>query len=213
MGFVMTGKLAKGLTSYHLKILAAVTMLIDHIGVVFYPEVSLLRLVGRMSFPLFVWLLVQGEAHTKNVWRYGMRLGVLALISQPVYKAAFDVSQLNILVLLLIGLVCLRALRQPLSWAVPIVIASALAVEILPLGYGVYGLGLILLTRWFRPNRTGWMGWIGYHLFWAILGYANQLPVIFVPFLFTAFNGRRGPTARWFYGFYPGHLLLLALTG
>lgn len=202
----------RGLTSYHLKIIAALTMLVDHIGVVFYPETAWLRIVGRVSFPLFVWLLVQGETHTSNAWRYGWRLGVLALVSQPVYQAAFDTDQLNILVLLLIGLVCLRWLRSPLQWAtVLVVIASALIVEILPLGYGVYGLGLVLLTRYFRPSLLGWMSWIGYHLLWVLMGSTNQLPVIGVPLLFMTFNGQRGPAARWFYGFYPGHLLLLAL--
>ncbi|MEL7228229.1 MAG: TraX family protein, partial [Cyanobacteria bacterium J06576_12] len=86
-----------GLTGYHLKLIAALTMLMDHVGYVFYPDVEVLRVIGRVSFPVFVWLLVQGEAHTKNVWRYGARLGMLALVSQPVYNAAFDVSQLNIL--------------------------------------------------------------------------------------------------------------------
>ena len=63
-----------GLTNYHLKLLAAATMVIDHVGVVFYPDNDWLRIVGRISFPLFVWLLVQGETHTRNVWQYGLRL-------------------------------------------------------------------------------------------------------------------------------------------
>ncbi|MEL7354281.1 MAG: TraX family protein [Cyanobacteria bacterium J06560_5] len=201
-----------GLTSYHLKIIAALTMLIDHVGHVFYPEVEWLRIIGRVSFPLFVWLLVQGEAHTKSIWRYGARLGVLALISQPVYQAAFDIDQLNVLVQLLIGLVCLRALRQPKKLAVPMVVGCMLLSVIVPLGYSLYGMGLLLLTRYFRNDISSWLSWIGYHTVWALLGVPGQLPVIFVPLLFTAFNGERGSRARWFYGFYPGHLLLLALA-
>lgn len=204
--------MASGLTSYHLKLIAALTMVIDHVGYVFYPEVEWLRVVGRVSFPLFVWLLVQGESHTRNVWRYGVRLGVLGLISQPVYQTAFDINQLNVLVQLLIGLVCLRALRQPVNLAVPVVVACFLASAVLPMGYGVYGMGLVLLTRYFRHRFLCWLGWVGYHIVWALWGLTGQLPVILVPLLFIAFNGRRGAVARWFYGFYPGHLLILALA-
>ncbi|MEL6354117.1 MAG: TraX family protein [Cyanobacteria bacterium J06627_28] len=201
-----------GLTSYHIKLIAALTMLIDHIGHVFYPEADILRVVGRVSFPLFVWLLVQGEAHTKNIWRYGIRLGVLSLISQPFYAAAFAIDQLNVLVQLLIGLVCLRSLRQPKQLAIPVAVCCILLTIVVPLGYGLYGMGLVLLTRYFRNDVSSWLRWIGYHIVWALLGLTGQLPVIFVPLLFTAFNGERGQRARWFYGFYPGHLLLLALA-
>ncbi len=90
-----------GLTSYHLKLIAALTMLVDHIGVVFYPDLDWLRVIGRISFPLFIWLLVQGESHTKDIWRYGLRLGLLGLISQPIYQVTFDTEYLNILFLLL----------------------------------------------------------------------------------------------------------------
>lgn len=200
-----------GLTGYHLKLIAALTMLMDHVGYVFYPDVEVLRVIGRVSFPVFVWLLVQGEAHTKNVWRYGARLGMLALVSQPVYNAAFDVSQLNILVQLMLGLACLRALRLQLEQAIPVVAMSILVAGVLPLGYGIYGMGLVLLIRYFRSGFLWWICWVGYHLCWALLGLENQLPVILVPVLFMAFNGERGSKARWFYGFYPGHLLVLAL--
>ena len=200
-----------GLTSYHIKLIAALTMLVDHIGFIFYPEVDALRTIGRFSLPLFVWLLVQGEAHTKNVWRYGVRLGALALVSQPFYQAAFGLSQLNVLVQLLLGLICLRALRQRLVLAVPLVAITIVATGLLPLGYGLYGMGLVLLTRCFRPRLWWWACWVSYHVCLAFFGFSGQLPVIFVPIFFTAFNGRRGPAARWFYVFYPGHLLLLAL--
>ncbi|MBE9078976.1 TraX family protein [Romeria aff. gracilis LEGE 07310] len=200
-----------GLTSYHLKLIAALTMLVDHIGVVFYPDLVWLRMIGRVSFPLFVWLLVQGEAHTKNIGRYGLRLGLLGLVSQPVYQMVFDTAQLNILFQLLIGLVCLRAARQRPELMPPVWITGALIAEALPISYGGYGIILILLTRYFRPNLPWWLAWVSFHLIWTGIAGPFQLPAIGAPLLFMAFNGQRGPQARWFYGFYPGHLALLTL--
>ncbi len=200
-----------GLTSYHLKLIAAITMLVDHIGVVFFPDIIWLRVIGRVSFPLFIWLLMQGEAHTKNIWRYGLRLGLLGLVSQPIYQIAFDTGQLNILFQLLIGLVCLRVTRQRPAVMLPVWILGALVAEALDISYGSYGIILILLIRYFRPHLLWWLVWVDFHLVWSLYAGSFQLPAIAVPLLFMAFNGQRGPKARWFYGFYPGHLALLAL--
>ena len=109
-----------GLTNYHLKLLAAATMVIDHVGVVFYPDNDWLRIVGRISFPLFVWLLVQGETHTRNVWQYGLRLAALGVLSQPLYQIVLDANRPNILFQLLLGLVCLRLTRRFSTFALPI---------------------------------------------------------------------------------------------
>lgn len=200
-----------GLTSYHLKLIAALTMLVDHIGVVFYPDLDWLRVIGRISFPLFIWLLVQGESHTKDIWRYGLRLGLLGLISQPIYQVTFDTEYLNILFLLLVGLVCLRVTRQQPVLMVPVWTLAVLIAEVLDISYGGYGIILILLIRYFRPNLLWWLAWVGFQLIWAWYAGSFQLPITVVPLLFIAFNGQRGPKARWFYGFYPGHLALLAL--
>lgn len=200
-----------GLTSYHLKLIASLTMLVDHIGVLFYPDLGWLRVIGRVSFPLFVWLLVQGEAHTKDIGRYGLRLGLLGIISQPIYQLAFGTEQLNILFQLLVGLVCLRVARQQPALAVPVWIAAMLLTEGLGISYGSYGMILILLIRYFRSNLLWWLAWVGFHLIWARYAGWFQLPATVVPLLFMAFNGQLGPKARWFYGFYPGHLALLAL--
>lgn len=199
-----------GLTSYHLKLLAAGLMLVDHIGVVFFPEASWLRVIGRLSFPLFVWLLVQGEAHTKNVWRYGLRLGLLGLISQPIYQLTFDTARFNILFELLVGLACLRASRQrslPLQAAIWLLGAGF--TDLFDISYGSYGMGLILLARYFQPTALWGLTWVGFHLAWVPLTGPFQLPAIAAPLLFWAASGNRGSKARWFYLFYPGHLAVL----
>jgi hypothetical protein len=200
------------LTSYHIKLLAAATMLVDHIGAVFFPDAMGFRIIGRMSFPLFVWLLVQGEAHTRNVWRYGLRLAVLGVVSQPFYQLTFGLTRLNILFQLLVGLMCLRLARNFPQLQIPIWLMGGLLSELLDLSYGSYGIGLTVLTRYFRRSLPWALAWGGGHIIWVRLAGLFQLPAIAVLLIFWFTNGKRGPQARWFYGFYPGHLALLWLT-
>jgi hypothetical protein len=207
----MRSNLTPGLTSYHIKLLAAVTMLVDHIGVVFFPDVVGFRIIGRISFPLFVWLLVQGEAHTRDAGRYGLRLAVLGVVSQPIYQLIFDTTRLNILFQLLLGLVCLRSTLQFPKLQIPIWLGGAVLAQLLNIGYGSYGIVLTLLTSYFRPRLGWWAAWVGVHLVWSRLFGPFQLPAMAVPLIFGLVNGERGPKARWFYGFYPGHLALLWL--
>ncbi|MGP1384997.1 MAG: TraX family protein [Thainema sp.] len=202
------------LNNYEIKLLAAITMLIDHIGAVFFPGIAILRIIGRISFPLFVVLLVDGEKHTHNAKHYGLRLLLLGLVSQPIYQLLFESTQRNILFLLLLGLLCLRLVRLLPKWQLVIWMAGAAISQFLDLEYGAYGIGLIALIRYFQPRSIWWAGWIGLHLGYLLIApglAAFQFPAIFAPLLLYAANHQRGPKARWFYLFYPLHLLLLWL--
>lgn len=103
----------KGLTSFAIKVIAIVTMLIDHCGAVFVErELALIkatvpnyegdptyvalnitdgimRSIGRIAFPLFIFLLIQGFMHTRNRLKYAIRLGLFALISEVPFDMAF----------------------------------------------------------------------------------------------------------------------------
>jgi hypothetical protein len=201
-----------GLTNYHLKLLAAATMVVDHVGVVFYPDDDWFRIVGRISFPLFVWLLVQGETYTRNVWQYGLRLATLGIVSQPLYQVVLAADRPNILFQLLLGLICLRLTRRFSTFALPIWILGASVALLTETSYGAYGIALTAMTRYFQPTLIWWAVWAGVHLIWALDAGPFQLPVIGVPLLFCLANGKQGAKARWFYGFYPGHLALLWLA-
>jgi hypothetical protein len=201
-----------GLSNYHLKWMAAISMLVDHVGLVFFPEQPWLRTIGRLSFPLFVWLLVQGESHTRHVGRYGLRLVVLAVISQPVYQLAFQFQRLNVVFLLLIGLVCLRLVRRYPAFQVPIWLLGAALSDLLKASYGSYGIALVVLVYYFHPHWRWWLVWVGFHLIWVGAEGTFQLPAVVAAIFFGLANGQRGPKAGWFYGFYPGHLALLVVV-
>jgi hypothetical protein len=199
------------LTNHAIKLLAAATMLIDHIGVVFFPDAIGWRIVGRLSFPLFIWLLVQGEAHTRDIWRYVLRLVALGAVTQPIYQLTFGTARPNILFELLLGLVCLRLARNFPRFEIPIWLGAVGLSVGLDLGYGSYGIGLLILTRYFRRDWLWAVLWVGFHWLWAWVDGPFQLPAIAVLLIFWFANGDRGPKARWFYAFYPAHLALLGL--
>lgn len=203
------------LNNYEIKLLAAITMLIDHIGAVFFPGIAIFRIIGRISFPLFVVLLVDGEKYTRNARQYGLRLLLLGLVSQPIYQLLFETTQRNILFLLLVGLLCLRLVRRFPKWQLVIWVAGGAIAQFLDLEYGAYGIGLITLIRHFHTSLIWWAGWIGLHLGYLLIApglAASQFPAIFAPLLLYVANHQRGPKARWFYLFYPLHLLLLWLV-
>lgn len=72
-----------------LKIIAIITMIIDHIGVLFFPEIKLFRIIGRIAFPVFVYQLVEGFEKTSNLKKYFCRLAIFALISELIYDITF----------------------------------------------------------------------------------------------------------------------------
>ncbi len=68
-----------------LKIIAFLTMIIDHTGLIFYPNSLIFRIIGRISFPIFCFFIVEGFSHTKNIRKYLGRILILALISEVIF--------------------------------------------------------------------------------------------------------------------------------
>lgn len=109
-----------GLSSHTLKIIAIMTMLIDHIAAVLMEGETgywLLREIGRISFPIFCFLAAEGIAWTSNIFKYALRLGAFALISEVFYDLAFhstiwDPMHQNVFFTLLLGVVAGGMLRE-----------------------------------------------------------------------------------------------------
>lgn len=99
-----------GLNSFQLKCIAVITMIIDHTGAVLFPDNMTLRYIGRIAFPIFCFLLVEGFFHTRDVRKYMLRLGMFAVISEIPYDLAFrdtviEFEHQNVFFTLFIGVV------------------------------------------------------------------------------------------------------------
>jgi hypothetical protein len=78
-----------------LKWIAVISMVIDHIGVFFFPHLIFLRIIGRLAFPIFAWLIANGAYHTSNINKYIGRIFILAVLTQVPFAIANGISPLS----------------------------------------------------------------------------------------------------------------------
>ncbi len=77
-----------------LKLIAILTMLVDHLGAVFFPQQEWMRIVGRLAFPIFAYCIAAGAAFTHSMPKYLGRMLIMAVIAQPIYVLAMGHAQL-----------------------------------------------------------------------------------------------------------------------
>ena len=203
------------LNSYQLKCIAIITMLIDHIGAVLFPENLVLRYIGRISFPIFCFLLAEGFYHTKNVKKYMMRLAVFAVLSEIPYDLAFrntyiEFTRQNVFFTLLIGVVMMYAIVRTNNVTVKVIylLLAMWAAQAVASDYGYKGILLIAVYHFCRENLPAkvLLG-ASWNIIWNafIQGYGAlaSLPIML-------YNGKKGKSMKYiFYVFYPVHLLIL----
>ena len=141
-----------------LQLVAIVTMIIDHIGAIFFPGVLLLRVIGRIAFPLFCWGIARGAARTRNFYYYALRLLIIGIIAQPFYMKALNHSwrELNVLATLLLGLLSIRGIQVKrfgsAVWAPAVCLMIA---AVYSMDYGWQGVLLIILMYLARHTSGG----------------------------------------------------------
>lgn len=205
-----------GLSTFQLKWIAIITMLIDHIGAVLFPYELGYRIIGRIAFPIFCFLIVEGFSHTRDVRRYMVRLGIFALISELPYDLAFHGEMVyaegqNVFFTLLLGV--LMMYMMSLCSAVPLKAMAAVSIavlaEVLNTDYSARGILLILIYYIFREKRVISLPAGALWNFSYGWGMVQCCGVLATPFL-AFYNGKRGPKIKYFfYVFYPAHLLVL----
>lgn len=242
----------RGLSGSVLKWIAIITMLIDHLGaslievylmnvhgtasyqgygsmsyeqmMIWYNLDRVLRCIGRISFPIFCFLLVEGFCHTKNVKKYALRLGVFCLLSEIPFDLAFLGQVIHweyqnvffTLFLALLGIWGMDNLRKkghPMADVAGLVTigAAALAAELLCTDYGAFGVVMIGILYRFRKRvyLKSILGAGALLLYGGIEGYGA---LAFFPILL--YDGTRGKQPKYFfYAFYPVHLLVLTAIG
>lgn len=229
-------------TGTGLKLLACGSMLLDHIGAScleagllapFYAGQApapaglvqldmALRLIGRLAFPIYCFLLVEGFCHTRSAPRYLLRLALFALVSEvpfdlAIFGRAFYSGYQNVYFTLALGLLCLMLLRGAeqhglagldlrLAQGAALLLCGG-AAWLLHTDYDWFGVALIAALYLLRaqPRRQLAAGCL-------LTCWEGTAPLAFLPI--ARYSGTRGFCPRWaqigFYLFYPAHLLALA---
>ncbi len=223
-----------GMSGSTLKIIAMVAMVIDHAAVALimpYMEAvygynesyifasDICRYIGRLAFPIFCFLLVQGYLHTRSVRKYASRLAIFAVLSEIPFDLAgsgkvFDFGAQNVLWTLLLGIIALELVEyvqqlpfvqnmsQPCLFSWLAVVPIAALAYVLKTDYDAFGVLLICILYITSANKKQQI------IAGAIaVAWETTAPLAFIPIAF--YNGKRGLSLKWiFYLFYPVHLLI-----
>lgn len=197
--------------------IAMLTMLIDHIGLLFFPNEALWRIIGRIAFPLYAYALVQGYRHTSNFRNYILRLALIAVISQIPYQLVLKSGGLNVVATLLISLLVLKLLERIKPGAVSVLLIAlcCFVMEVFPFDYGAYGLLLVLIFKYARSSQLLLMH-LGLNLIYLVsygwliqmASLAVTLPMAYGGGLWRKAEANRAPAWLW-RSFYPAHLYIL----
>ena len=219
-----------------LKIIACLTMLLDHIGAVFMPSAAnyglyyALRIVGRIAFPIYCFLLAEGVAHTKNPVKYGLRLFIGILLAELPFDLAFhggfSWAGQSVMVTLFLGFLMAMAMEKMERAKLAAVIIFGFLAELFRTDYGFWGIAMIalfVLTRE-REDRNVVQAILLAVICWVMNSAKVSIIGIRVPIeLFAllalvpifAYSGRKATHGKAvqtvFYLFYPLHLLALYL--
>lgn len=215
------------MNSFVLKIIACISMFIDHLRYAIPGKPFFMSYIGRLAFPIFAFQSAQGYTYSKNLKKYLLRLLIFAIISQIPYHFYFDTNNPNVLFTLFLGLICIHIWEifkgNKKIIAVPIIAAIMYFSYFIHTDYSYYGIGIMLIFHIFRNKKLfmtlGFL--LATFIFFTIEFKLYQMRTIVVLlFVCTSlgilpcllYNGKQGPKAKYlFYFFYPVHLAVLLL--
>ena len=203
------------ITLFTLKIIAIITMFLDHYyRIIGGPE--WLSILGRLAFPIFAFSISEGYSHTKNVNKYLMRLLNFAIIIQLPNFLGFQEYPLNIFFTLALGLFCLEILdNNKINIVVRYIVVLHLCflAEKTGLDYGAYGVILIILFNKLRNNKLYiFIAFLALNLVILKIGNLSEMQIYSIFSLIPIFlyNGKKGYGMKYFfYLFYPLHFIFL----
>ncbi len=198
-------------------------------AVIYYADM-IMRAIGRISFPIFCFLLIEGFMHTHDVKKYALNLGIFALVSEIPFDLAFAgkpfyLNYQNVFFTLFIGLVMMIFLQkidskaqkdagawQRANWKVSVgkllvIVAACAVATLLKTDYSAMGILTIVLMYNMRKNK---MYCIGIGCAVLTLLSLNEITCFLAMIPVHFYNGKRGLNLKYpFYAFYPVHLLVL----
>ncbi len=218
----------KGLSQETLKVIACMTMLLDHVGAMFVRGYTL-RIIGRIAFPIFCFLMAEGAYYTKNPRKYALRLLIGALLSEIPFDLAFQRGltwrSQSVMVTLLLGFLAVEAIQNTQNNLLKLLAVSAgfALGQLLQTDYGGYGVLLIVLFS--QARRKWWLQTVLVAMFaWMMDSVPVQVLGMRIPIEMFAllamlpigcYSGRKRSDSKvlqWaFYLFYPVHLTVLVV--
>lgn len=214
------------MSTFILKLIALTTMIIDHFGAIFHEDVMVYRMIGRIAFPIYCFLLVEGFYHTKDFKRYAIRLFIFGLISELFFDYAFYgktyLGHQNIFFTLFIGLMAMHFIENKdgkykisknLVIGLAIILATLTFVD-----YSFTGIIYILAFYFYReyPQNKKFLRIGLIMLFMNLISSSliQQFSLLSLPILYF-YNGKLGPKNKVlqlsFYIAYPLHLFIFYL--
>ncbi len=205
-----------------LKITAMLSMLCDHIAFVLVPAESypslyyFMRAVGRIAFPLFCFMLVEGFIYTHNREKYIIRLAVFAVISEIPFDLSAGGGVLcwdsqNVMWTLLIGFIVMYAINKAGEIYIAkifAILAGGAVAYIMHTDYSIFGVFIIAVLYIYRYNRK--MGMVIMGILILSQNSIEMYAVLSIPIIlnYSPDNNIRLPK-YFFYAFYPAHLFIL----
>ena len=217
-----------------LKIIALIAMVIDHVGVMIFPNTLWLRCLGRISLPIFTYMIAEGCRHTKNPTKYFLRIFILGLLCQAVYFAVYGTLYLSTVVSFALSVLAIQSIdaliasKSKKALFIHILYCAALLLLMLFLvfppkfmeQYGLmldYGISpfLIPIVLYYLPTKEWRLIAMIPLLYLLSLNFEWEQLLAFcaIPILFM-YNGKRGKTnlKYFFYIAYPAHLVLIFIV-
>lgn len=141
----------------YIKVLALITMVVDHVGFYIFPEQIRWRVIGRIAFPLFLLLVGYNGSYKSKPYLRVIAL-LIALVVYTLYGyGILDQVMGNILLVIVLTRVLLgRLTKKPLSWQIAVWVISIIATPFAYpfIDYGMMAVSFALIGRWMRHYRA-----------------------------------------------------------
>jgi hypothetical protein len=203
-----------------LKFIAVLSMVVDHVGYAIYPDYHVLRVIGRIAFPLFAFSVGSGVHRTTDLNKYAWRLYFCAMVSQIPYGLLFHWRGLDVVWSFLFAVL---VFKDHMDWNTPgyrpalLFICFSLLSEFLHVDYGFYGMVLTLLFMLCADAL--WMCAL-FLLTMTVLqclyvgSWLQLWCLLSLPFIYLYRDGDfQWLPRRFFYYFYPVHMFLIYILG
>lgn len=212
-----------GLTGNQLKLIALFSMTCDHVGLQLFPDILILRIIGRLALPIFAYMIAEGCRYTRNRKKYLLRMAALAVVCQVVYFFAMRSLYQCILVTFSLSICLIYALDHlqshpgqgarmlALGVFVAVFVLCVVLPDVLPgfeIDYGLMGVLLPVLIYFGRPVQNYLLA--GLILLGFTCGGIQWWGLGAIPLL-AVYNDQRGKynIGKLFYIYYPAHLVLI----